>query len=183
MKRIASILLLTLLLFNWFGYRFLISYMNDKADARLEAELDENKYDDSQLVSLKIPVKYISYFSSSTTYQRVDGQILVNGIQYKYVKRRIFNDSLEVLCIPNQEAMNLKTTQNEFFRFSNDLQQGKNPGSHPVQGKRFFLHSFIVLDPFHVEGLCCRILKSLSYYSGNIASRYAPTAEQPPDLS
>src|ERR1700733_6515901 len=128
MKRILSILLLALLLFNWLGYRFLISYMAEKANTQLETQLDENNYDGSQLVSLKIPIKYISYFSSSTTYERVDGQIEINGIQYKYVKRRIYNDSLEVLCIPNHEAMKLKAAQNEFFKFSNDLVQEKKPG-------------------------------------------------------
>ncbi len=75
MKRIASLLLLALLLFNWFGYRLLLSFMEDKADMQLEAQLDQDQYDQSQLVSIKIPVKYISYYSGSTTFERVDGEI------------------------------------------------------------------------------------------------------------
>jgi|SRR5450432_1399745 len=183
MKRIVSILLLILLLFNWFGYRVLISMIEDKANARLAAELDANKYDESQLVSLKIPIKYISYYSSSTTFERIDGQIEINAIQYEYVKRRIYKDSLEVLCIPNHEAMKLKAAQNEFFRFSNDLAQEKKPGPHPASGKRFSWHSFIILDPFHVERLPFCVLKEASYYSDNTTSRYSPPLEQPPDLS
>jgi hypothetical protein len=182
MKRIASVLLLALILFNWFGYRLVITFMEERANARLESQLDENNYDESQLVSLKIPVKYISYFSGSTTYERVDGQILFNGIQYKYVKRRIFNDSLEVLCIPNHMAMNLKATQNEFFRFSNDLIQEKTPGSHPAPVKSFVPDSYTLLDLPHIEALPFRVLKSPYHYSDTIASCYSPTAEHPPDI-
>jgi hypothetical protein len=181
MKRIVSILLLALLLFNWFGYRLLLSFMAEKANTRLEAQLDQNNYDESQLVSLKIPIRYISYYSSSATFERVDGQIEINGIQYKYVKRRIYNDSLEVLCIPNREAMNLKTAQNEFFKFSNDLIQDKKPGSHPAPVKNFLLDSYTLLDLFSLAGLPPFVLTPTSHYSADIISCYSPTAQHPPD--
>ena len=175
--------MLTLLLFNWFGYRLVISFIEDKANMQLEARLDENKYDESQLISLKIPVRYISYYNNSTSFERVDGQIEINAVQYKYVKRRLFKDSLEVLCIPNQTAMKLKATQNEFFKFSNDLQQEKKPGSHPGQVRDFFSDAFTMLDPFNMEMPPFKVLPGASPYFADIISCYSPTAEQPPDLN
>ena len=174
--------MLTLLLFNWCGYRFLISFLEDKANMQLEAQLDENKYDESQLISIKIPIRYISYYNSSTTFERVDGEIEINGLQYKYVKRRIYKDSLEMLCIPNHEAMKLRTTQNEFFRFSNDLQQEKKPGSHSPPVKNFLPDCYTLPDLFNMGRLPFRLLPAGSPYSSDIASCYSPTAEHPPDI-
>src|ERR1700743_2852942 len=118
-----------ILFFNWYGYQLLSNYWQNQADRRLEASLDQNNFDESQLVSVKVPLTTLSYYNSSTGFERVDGQIDIGGVHYKYVKRRIFQDSLELLCIPNMTAMKLQSAKNEFFRQVNDLQQQN-------QGKR-----------------------------------------------
>jgi len=137
MKRIAAILLMGILCFNWYGYRLLTSWLEGKADRQLEASLDEDRYDESQLISIKVPSSHLSYYNSSAQFERVDGQIEVGGVQYKYVKRRLFNDSLEMLCIPNHTAMGLQTARNEFFQLVNDVQQhngqSKKSDSHSIQ--------------------------------------------------
>src|SRR5580658_5132677 len=82
-KRIASILLLAVLFFNWIGYRFVSSYLEDHANARLEAQLDMNDYDESQLISFKVPAEHLAYYNNSKQFDRVDGEIEINGVQYK----------------------------------------------------------------------------------------------------
>jgi hypothetical protein len=126
LKKAFSIVLLGILLFNWFGYRLLISFVEYKVDAQLEAHLDENNYDELQLVSIKAPTTYLSYYNNSKLFERVDGQLEINGVQYKYVKRRLFNDSVELLCIPNQAAMKLRVAKNDYFKLVNDLQHKEN---------------------------------------------------------
>ena len=123
MKRIAAILLMGILFFNWYGYKLLSFYLEGKANRQLEARLDEARYDESQLISIKVPSSHLSYYNSSTQFERVDGQIEVGGVQYKYVKRRLYNDSLEMLCIPNYAAMTIQTARNQFFQLVNDIQQ------------------------------------------------------------
>lgn len=182
MRRIASILLLALLLFNWFGYRLVISFLEGRANTVLQAQLDENNYDESQLVSIKIPVRYLSYYNSSVTFERVDGQVEINGTQYRFVKRRIYRDSMEMLCIPNHEATKLNAACNEFFKFSNDLQQDKKPGSHPSSTKNFVLDSYTMLEPFGIVRMSFRLLPEASPYAVNLISCYSPTAEHPPDI-
>src|SRR5439155_4988660 len=54
LRKIASILLICLLLFNWYGYRFVTNYLQKKADSQLEARLDVNDYDESQLIEIRI---------------------------------------------------------------------------------------------------------------------------------
>ena len=127
MKKITAILLLGIFLFNWAGYRLLTLYMEARADLQLQTQLDDNKYEESQLVSLKVPVTHLSYYNNSREFETINGSIEMNGVRYKYVKRRIYNDSLEVLCIPDAAAMQLKAAKNIFFAFVNGLRHNGAP--------------------------------------------------------
>lgn len=128
MKRIASILLLCILLFNWFGYRILSDYYAQQADLALEQKLDNSDYDESQLIEIKVPIA-LPYQTNWKEFERVDGEIEVDGIHYKYVKRTVYNDSLILLCIPNEGKMRLQSARDEFFKLVNDIQ-------NPSQSKK-----------------------------------------------
>ena len=172
------------LLFNWYGYQLLSNYWQDRADRRLEARLDNDNFDESQLISVKIPITSLSYYNSSTRFERVDGQIDIGGVHYKYVKRRILQDSLELLCIPNMTAMKLQTAKNEFFRQVNDLQQQS-------QGKKNNTHSATDISKDYCpapagtiipDALGSDIAPAISLYTASqLPSRFPPTAENPPD--
>ncbi len=114
-----------ILLFNLVGYRFVADYMQQKSDAQLEARLDANNYDEAQLIELKIPV-HLPYQTSWSAYERYDGEVEIDGITYKYVKRKLSNDTLYLKCIPNTKKMNLQTAKNDFFKNNNDLAQNNN---------------------------------------------------------
>jgi hypothetical protein len=100
-KRIAAILLLIILLFNWVGYEFYTAILQDHADKTMVANLDQNNYTDADLISIKVPATHLSSYVNSKEFQRVDGKIEIEGVQYNYVKRRFSEDSLE-LRIPNK---------------------------------------------------------------------------------
>ena len=183
-KHIAAILLMGILFFNWYGYQLLSSFLQDRANAGLEARLDQNKYDESQLVSVKIPLTSLSYYNPSAGFERVDGQIEIEGVQYKYVKRRLFNDSVELLCIPNHTAMRLQNSKNDFFKLVNDLQhngQGKKSDSRPGASRNLQTEYYAVEDLFKMGKLYFIILPRSLYQEAVIPSFYAFTAEQPPD--
>ena len=115
-----SILLLAVLLFNWGGYHLFTDYLENKADQQLEASLDDNNYKESELISFKVPAN-LPYYTNSENYERVNGEININGVDYKYVKRRMYNDSVELLCIPNVTKTGLENARNDFYRLANDL--------------------------------------------------------------
>jgi hypothetical protein len=108
--------------------------MEQHADKTLIASLDENRYLESELISIKVPAAHLSAYVNSKEFERVDGQVELQGVQYNYVKRRFINDSLELLCIPNKKATELKTAKNDFFQLVNDLQ-------HPGQSKKADQHT------------------------------------------
>jgi hypothetical protein len=133
LKKAAAILLLGILLFNGWGYRLLTSYMESRANSQLEAQLDDDQYDESQLISIMIPATHLSYYNNSFQYEKVHGEIEIRGLRYEYCKRRILNDSIEFLCIPNRAALKMQTARDDFFQLMNDLPQnglGTIPSSH-----------------------------------------------------
>jgi hypothetical protein len=150
MRSVVTALLLFILLFNWFGYRLVIGMLETQVNSELEAQFYENRYDESQLISIKVPVRYLPYYTNSPGYELVAGQIEVGGVHYKYVKRRIYHDSLEMLCIPNHAAMQLQTAENEFFKFSNDLTHGTKPGDNPHSRKHFPIDNYTVQTPARI---------------------------------
>ena len=95
--------------------------MEDKANARLESQLNNGGYDESQLISIKIPATHLSYYTNSKFFDRVDGHIEIKGVKYNYVKSRLYNDSLELLCIPNHSLMRIQNAKDDFFKLVNDL--------------------------------------------------------------
>lgn len=175
-----------ILLFNWAGYRLLSTYWENKANSRLEAQIDQKDYDESQLISVKIPANHLSSYSHTGSFERIDGQIEIGGIQYKYVKRRLLNDSLEFLCVPNHNAIGVQTAKNEFFKLVNDLQhagkQGKQ-GQHPGSSKDFSGEYYTVNEVFAFPGERSFIqLPAPAETAPGICSSVILTAEQPPDL-
>ena len=125
MKKIAAIFFLILFSFNWFGYRLMYDFMQKQANKQLEASLDNDDYDESELIELKVPV-HLPYQTSWASYQRYKGEIVLNGVRYKYVKRKLANDTLYLKCIPNTKEMMLQSAKDDFFMLANNLLQNKN---------------------------------------------------------
>ncbi|THU41581.1 hypothetical protein FAM09_05650 [Niastella caeni] len=131
MKRAAAILLLSIFLFNWFGYRLLSDYLQDRADIQLESQLDQDQYNEASLIEIRVPLN-MPYQNISSDFERYDGEITFNGIHYKYVKRKVANGELVLLCLPNENRMRLQNARDEFFKLVNDLQNSSdNKSSAP----------------------------------------------------
>ena len=187
MKKVTAIFFLFLFAFNWFGYRLYYDYLQHKTNENLEALLDNNSYDESQLMELKIPVD-LPYQTSWASYERYDGEITVNGTSYKYVKRKLSNDTLYLMCITNTKKMRLETAKNDFFKVTNDLSQNDNSKKSDnsksitfknLQGE-YDEYSF-KLNSFITGASTCNFLFSRD--SDNLISSPHISPEQPPDHS
>lgn len=113
------------MLFNLCGYRLVIHYLQNWSTAELASQIDNNDYDDATLISIKTPLS-LPYYTNSETYERVDGVISIDGEYYNYVKRRVFNDSLELLCLPNTIKDRLDKVEVEYSKSVSDGQADKN---------------------------------------------------------
>jgi hypothetical protein len=130
--------MLAILLFNSGGYRMLTNYLEMEAENNLIAELDQDLYDESTLLHLKVPAS-LPYGSNTEKYERVNGTIEINGVSYSYVKRRFYKDSLELLCVPNAAKAGIRSARDDFFRLANDFVANsntkKNNHAHPHTAK------------------------------------------------
>ncbi len=164
MKKIASILLLALLLFNWCGYRWVINIVQQNADTKLEAKLDRNEYNEEDLIEIKVPVS-MPYQTDWAEFERYDGEIEVNGIHYKYVKRKVQDGQLVLKCIPNQAKQHLESAKEDLFKITNDLQQdnaAKKSGAPNVSLVKSVLGDYENPQPLHLASLPT-ILSAQSY--------------------
>ena len=184
MKRIAVIFLLCLLLFNWVGYQLYTAILQHSADKTLIADLDHNNYTDKDLISIKVPAVHLSSYANSTEFVRVDGKVDIGGVQFNYVKRRYIQDSIELLCIPNQKATRLQSAKDEFFKLVNDLQhpgQSKKSEQHNNSFKGFNAEYYAEINRFSISDLTNVALKGTDNYLLQIADISLTPAGQPPD--
>ena len=184
MRKLAAILLLITLVFNWFGYRILSNYMQYRADKQLEAKLDLEDYDASQLIELKVPVS-LPYQSNWDDFERYDGEIKVNGVHYKYVKRKVYNDSLILLCLPNEAKMKIENAKDNFFKLVNDLQTASSKkGAGKADNfsfKNLISEYWFTQNSWTIASL---LKQPITYYSNNSPLQNLfnkEVSEQPPD--
>lgn len=173
-----------MLIFNWCGYQLLTSFIEQKADTRLEARLDKKKYDESELISIKVAVVSLPYYTATGIFERVNGHIEIRGILYKYVERRLFNDSVELMCIPNHAAMELRTAKDDFFKLVNDLPQNvpdKKSNSVPLPSKNFTAEYFTVTDFFLLNNPGFHATQYGIYLIAPPHSSFSLNVDQPPD--
>jgi hypothetical protein len=132
MRKTAAILLLMLFIFNTIGYKLWFSIAMQQADNRLEAALDKNNFNEQDLFTLKIPIN-LPYQNTWASFERVTGEISVDGETYMYVQRKVVNDTMYLQCIRHAEKINLQQKSNDYFGKVNDV--ADNNGAKKVPGK------------------------------------------------
>jgi len=186
LKKLAAILLISLFLFNAGGYQVLNAWLQHRLDKNLENRLDNDSYDDAALFSVKISSFSLPYSSVSSQFERVNGEVEMNGKIYKFVKRRIFNDSLEFLCIPDLNSMQLRTAKNDFFKMVNDLQssaQGKKSDNTSHIYKTFSPDYCSMNDFYSLQGPLEISPRENTHQPTKINPVYLSPAGQPPDAA
>src|SRR6185295_4656344 len=124
-------------------------------------------------ISIKVPAVHLSSYVNTKEFQRVDGKIEIEGVQYNYVKRRFTEDSLELLCIPNKTATRLQTAKNEFFKLVNDLQhpgQSKKTDQHNSSFKGFNAEYYAGIQSLALLNLAITRMKAIDHYLLQIPS-------------
>lgn len=141
--------------------------------------IDGDKYNDNQLTELKIPLN-LPYYSSSNNYNRIDGEIEIGGIQYNYVKKKVFNDTLFLLCLPNLDKTQLYKDKAKYAAKANDLPRNDKDNN----AKK--INSASEYDEYVTSyGLNLRVVTILvSFHAYNISSVQGYTTNQlrPPRL-
>lgn len=83
--------------------------------------LDGQDFRPEDLLELRVAVS-LPYPSLSTAFERIDGDIDIDGVHYSYVGRRMVNDTLILQVIPNHDKTRIRHARETFFALVNDMQ-------------------------------------------------------------
>lgn len=158
-----------------------LSYVGLRADAQLESRIAANRINDQYLVTIKTAI-HLPYYNNSPDYEFLSGSIEVNGVAYQYVKRRIYNDSLELKCYPNVSKAFVKNAKNELFRLTTDTPSSSR-SKKPVAGKN--------LLPDYFEAVSVKLYTSGSsrgqcfplFHPAAYLPVYSSVMEHPPQIN
>jgi len=131
MRKLIAISFLWIHLFNMGGYRFVFDHLENQTSRSFVAQLDRQEYDESHLIEIKVPID-IPYQQSWSEYERYDGEVVVDGVHYNYVKRKLDNGYMSFLCLPNTDKMRVYNARETFFSLVNDIQQEKENQPSPA---------------------------------------------------
>jgi hypothetical protein len=120
LKKGIAILLLAIYLFNLAGYSLVFGYFIDQSEQKFAEQLDENKYKDAELVEISIPFN-LPYTQNNSGFESLEGTVELQGVLYSYVKRRICNDTLYIMCLPNRQKTQLLKEKSRYAGEVNDF--------------------------------------------------------------
>jgi hypothetical protein len=184
LRKSATIILLLILLFNIIGYRVWFYYVEQKADMAMEARLDKDQYDVNDLISITVPLDN-PYQLEQRNFQRIDGEFNFQGKNFKYVKRKVSDGKLILLCIPDARKMVLKKAKAEYGNAANDINGNSKGSSRSGTQKSFsgndytsetFQLSTSILPVFHTSIL-------VSVVNAKLVSQFIPSPGKPPQTA
>ncbi len=129
--------MLAVYLFNLAGYNFIFTYCIDKSDKRIEQLADHNSFATNDLVELKFKLN-LPYLTDWSGYERFDGQVEFNGEHYNYIERKVSQEPLTHLCLPNEGKTNLSKGKIDYAAKENDTPAG-NEKNNNAASKNFSL--------------------------------------------
>ena len=180
LKKLAAILFISVVLFNLYGYQIVIDFFQDKQDTQLQSSIDNDQYNVQDLVYIKLPVN-LPYYSNSPNYEKVNGSVTVKGVEYKYVKRRIYNDSIELACVLNTGKQQFQSARDEFMKLSNDWLNTHPTKKSTTNIKLVSLAFCNKINSITISTLAIMPVRSFSIESNLPALHYLDILEQPPD--
>lgn len=121
LKSFAAFFLISVLSFNWYGFDLLVNILEKRYDQELEKALDENDYDSSQIIELDSKV-ILPYVADMNNFERIDGEIMIDGVYYKFVERKYENGRIIYRCIPNTNKIKLHDARSTFIELMNEIQ-------------------------------------------------------------
>ncbi len=183
MKKLAAILLLAIFAFNLFGYKLYSFYAVQMADKSIAAAVDNSQYNEADLTLVTKPVN-LPYYNNTNDFTRAYGETEINGVYYTYVKYRIHNNQLELLCLPNTQKTKIYQAKSNYFNATADIEKKTEKGK-PAQAlaKKNTISEYEEHQCFLVNNAAQIIYTTHKDFTlSNMGLLHKATAEQPPDF-
>jgi hypothetical protein len=165
LKCLSVAFMIGILSFNWYGYDLLVKILETHYDEQLEIALDNNNYDASQIIELDSKV-VLPYVADMSNFERVDGEVTIDGVHYKFIERKYENGRVIYRCIPNTEKTRLYSARSTFYQLMNEIQDSSNDSkqpANPVTAKKTLSEYELLVSAELNYGVC--ELFNCGYYS------------------
>ena len=158
-----------------------MNLLERQASVSLQQKLDRDQYNNENLVEIKVPVN-LPYLSNWSEFEKYQGETEINGVHYKYVKRKLVNDTLILLCIPNQTKNELRTAQSDYFKQVNDLQgTSKKSGDNKDHQSKNTISDYLLNEVFNFSTNNLISTTRHSLYNKPLPTAVLLVKEQPPE--
>jgi hypothetical protein len=114
-KKLVSISLVLLLLFNAMGFYTIFIGLEYKNEARLLQSFDNDSYDLNNTITIKVPVS-IPYASNQEEFERVNGEFNYQGYSYRMVKQKYAMDTLHIICVKDVEGKRIHQALGDYVK-------------------------------------------------------------------
>ncbi len=170
--------------FNIIGYRFAFTYLESKSTQNLNAKIDANTFDEANLIEIQIPLNMPYY--SDKDYEVAYGETEINGEKYQYVKRKVNNNTLYLLCLPNKEKTNLVAIKNNIEKNNVDIDKNKSNQKSPLHSITKLVQAEFLQDinTFNINVVTLNIHTDLNVQQTDFYTLFDPTTpSQPPEIA
>ena len=120
LKKIFSIALLAVFLFQLIGYYLIYMGLQYQAKSEMLSRLDSRRYSQEETITLEIPFA-LPYWVDSKDYERVNGEFQYQGEFYKLVEQKLEKDTLYIVCIRDVKEQKLFHAMSDYVKLSNDV--------------------------------------------------------------
>ncbi|HLZ15511.1 MAG TPA: hypothetical protein VKQ08_00630 [Cyclobacteriaceae bacterium] len=181
MKRIVSIVLIWLFLFNVIGYYGIYVAMLRHARVALNEKIDNGQLKDDQTVTIKIPMA-LPYPVQQDVYERVQGDFEYLGEFYKLVKQRYSSDTLYVVCTKSLEEKKAFKVLSDFVKLSTD-QASAAPHSQHAKTVVSLIKDYSPVVAFNgfAPRQIIELVKLFSPFESRVLARDLPISSPPPE--
>jgi hypothetical protein len=165
-------------LFNLAGYTLLFDYFIQRSYKQLTRQLNNHQYNDQELIEVMIAL-HTPYLTSWSDYERVDGEAEVNGTYFTYVKRKIHNDTLYLLCLPNKNKTQLNAARIDYANKVQDVPtNAANTGALKKNPAGSEYHQPVV--PFTTGMLSTATGEGIIHSTGPVLQAFITGPDHPP---
>jgi hypothetical protein len=178
LKKLFSIALIALLLFNMMGYYGLFVGLQYKNDVSMAEKFDADTYEASQAVTLRIPLT-VAYMPDERDFRRVDGTFEYRGEFYRLVKQKYAHDTLTVVCIKDNEHKRMHNALADYVKTFTDESSGQqNNGKVEIS----FIKDYIIQSFSMSTSTCGWEAEVIHNTRGNLLlSSFTPSVVHPPE--
>ena len=119
------------------------------------------------------------YINSTGSFERVDGQLEHKGVHYNYVKRKVANDTLYLLCLPNVSKTQLYAAKAAYSSDVNDIPANKK--SNDMVKKAGFTNEYNYTDNLYAS-ILFTAMSAIKYAapSASLRQTFLSLPGQPP---